>query len=163
MRTSGSPQQCSRPQPVLNGWTWAQVHYERGEEGILAEALDQLLGQWEDFCTERNGQCSQLIWRETTPQHFEGGFFQDAQSLNEECVALRPSELETGNAYNLATDPILRKYPRVLRLPAWRMLSHRPDAHMKGECTHWCQPGVLEKLVHVLYGVLLAHRARGGP
>jgi hypothetical protein len=90
-------------------------------------------------------------------------FFQDAQSLNEECVALRPSELETGNAYNLATDPILRKYPRVLRLPAWRMLSHRPDAHMKGECTHWCQPGVLEKLVHVLYGVLLAHRARGGP
>jgi hypothetical protein len=141
----------------------AQLHYTHGEEDILAEALDQVLGKWEDFCTERNGQCAQLIWRETTPQHFEGGFFRGKQDLNKECVALRSSDLESGNAYNSATGPILRKYPWVLRLPAWRMLSHRPDAHTKRECTHWCQPGVLEKLVHVLYGVLLAHRARGEP
>jgi hypothetical protein len=132
------------------------LHYLPGETNLLATELDQLLGQWEGFCAERNGQCARLIWRETTPQHFRGGFYHGNQDLKHECVALGSSDFETGNAYNLATAPMLRKYPRVLRLPAWRMLSHRPDAHMRKECTHWCQPGAIAKVVHMLYGVLLA-------
>ena len=47
--------------------------------------------------------------------------------------------------------------PQSEPLSTVRFHGHRPDAHVKGECTHWCQPGALEKVVHLLYGLLLAH------
>lgn len=76
------------------------------------------------------------------------------QDLNSTCTH---SSLKN-DPRNQATAPILRKYAWALQLPVWHM---RPDAHTNSECTHWCQPGVMEKVVRVLYGLLLVDVARG--
>ena len=136
-----------------------QLHYALGQDpNLLAAVLDEFLGRWEGFCAAGNGVCARLIWRETTPRHFqnEGGEYKGRQDLNSTCVQSRTG-INTNDPRNLATEPILRNHPRVLQLPVWHMLHKRPDAHTGSECTHWCQPGVMEKAVHLLYGLLLAH------
>jgi hypothetical protein len=137
-----------------DGGRGTQLHFLRGETNLLADLLDQFLRRWEGFRAERNGQCARLVWRETTPRHFKhaGGEYMGKQDLNSTCVH---SSLKN-DPRNQATAATLRKYPWALQLPVWHMLHKRPDAHTNSECTHWCQPGVMEKVVRVLYSLLLA-------
>ena len=96
-----------------------QLHHRtRDELHALATTLDAFLHRWEDFCA---AQCARLIWRETTPQHFDtpGGLYRGKTSRGDKkipCVPLRPAELSIATARNDAAAETLQKYPRVLRV-----------------------------------------------
>ena len=94
----------------------SQLHYNtRDEIHGLTTTLDAFLHRWEGFCA---AQCARLIWRETTPQHFDtpGSIYRIQSDMNTPCVPLRPAELDIATACNAAAAETLQKYPRVLRV-----------------------------------------------
>jgi hypothetical protein len=81
----------------------------------LTTSLDAFLHRWEGFCA---AQCARLIWRETTPQHFDtpGGVYRGNSFFKKSCVPLRPAELDIATARNDAAAEALEKHPSVLRV-----------------------------------------------
>jgi hypothetical protein len=85
-----------------------------------------------------------LIWRETAPQHFRnvGGVF-SPDALGAACSDISGDSVEISNKFNLEYNPIMRKYDIPI-LEIWNMSRQYYNAHVQGECTHYCQPGVPE-------------------
>jgi len=85
-----------------------------------------------------------LIWRETAPQHFSnlGGVY-SPDALVKPCVDTSNDSIEISNQFNLKYNPICKKY-EVPILKIWNMTRGFFSAHVQGECTHYCQPGVAD-------------------
>ena len=85
-----------------------------------------------------------IIWRETAPQHFKnpGGVY-SPDALGENCVDISHDSIEESNQFNLKYNPICQKY-KVPVLKIWNITRSFFNAHVHGECTHYCQPGVSE-------------------
>jgi len=104
--------------------------------------------------TDLIGTNTILIWRETAPQHFSnlGGVF-SADKLSAACSDISKDPLVVSNQFNLKYNPIFEKYNiRILRV--WNLTRNYYDAHIHGECTHYCQPGVADLWVEKLYHML---------
>jgi len=95
-----------------------------------------------------------LIWKETAPQHFKnpGGVY-SPDALGENCIDISHDSIENSNQFNLKYNPICQKY-EVPVLKIWNMTRSFFNAHVQGECTHYCQPGVAELWVESLFILL---------
>ena len=95
-----------------------------------------------------------LIWKETAPQHFKnpGGVY-SPDALGENCIDISHDSIERSNQFNLKYNPICQKY-EVPVLKIWNMTRSFFNAHVQGECTHYCQPGVAELWVERLFILL---------
>ena len=91
-----------------------------------------------------------LIWRETAPQHFNnpGGVY-SPDVLAEKCIDTSHDSIEISNQFNLKYNPICQKY-EIPVLKIWNMTRSFFSAHVQGECTHYCQPGVADLWVERL-------------
>jgi len=91
-----------------------------------------------------------LIWRETAPQHFDnlGGIFSE-DALDHECRDISEASEDLSNQFNLKYNPICEK-ENITIMKIWNMTKNYFDAHVQGECTHYCQPGIPELWVGVL-------------
>ena len=109
----------------------------------IQELLEQLSG---DMLISK----TTLIWRETAPQHFNnlGGVY-SSDALGKGCVDISHYSTERSNTFNLKYNPICQKY-KVPVLKIWNMTRSFFNAHVQGECTHYCQPGVAELWVESL-------------
>ena len=85
---------------------------------------------------------TQLIWRESSPQHFAnpGGVF-SRDKLGIACAPIKDSATYLGNAINKAYEQVIREHALpVIRI--WDDTRPFHFAHAVGECTHYCQPGI---------------------
>ena len=95
-----------------------------------------------------------LIWKETAPQHFKnpGGVY-STDALGKNCIDISHDSVEISNQFNLKYNPICHEY-EVPVLEIWNMTRSFFNAHVQGECTHYCQPGVAELWVERLFILL---------
>lgn len=99
-----------------------------------------------------------VLFRETTPQHFDGGRFPPAKP-GAGCVPLpaRWREAPERNHYNEAIVPQARR-DGVPILRVWHALSsmHMEHAAPPRDCTHWMLPGVTSMWTLRLHALLAA-------
>ena len=93
------------------------------------------------------------LWRETTAQHFKqpGGFFRGSRlgqtnrvsNGSAGCVPHSPAEMERwGQLWNSGSAEPLRD-AGITRMRVWASTRDASDATIgRGDCTHYCQPGV---------------------
>lgn len=95
-----------------------------------------------------------LIWRETAPQHFnnKGGVYTPEKS-KDSCIDISNHSLEQSNKFNLNYNSIFKEH-RIPVLRIWNITKGYYTAHVQGECTHYCQPGIGELWIHELYTLL---------
>lgn len=100
---------------------------------------------------------TKLIWRETAPQHFNnyGGVF-SPDKLKQGCADISFHSTNQSNQFNLKYNPICEEN-NIPILKIWNMTKGYFDAHVQGECTHYCQPGVsdlwLEELLILIKSI----------
>jgi len=102
-----------------------------------------------------------LVWRETAPQHFnnEGGVY-SPEKLNDNCVDISTHSQKESNRFNHKYNSIFQEN-EIPILKIWNLTKRYFDAHVQGECTHYCQPGIAELWLHELYTLL--NQLRGYP
>ena len=121
---------------------------------------------YEEFASAGRAEAEQLIsamsesrpqpvalWREMAAQHFapRGGFFRgtlkdmdktNVPTANESCVTHPSAEMERHNQWNVGSETPLRA-AGVTLVRVWASTRDTFAAHVgRGDCTHFCQPGV---------------------
>ncbi|XRB17780.1 hypothetical protein RI054_16g76250 [Pseudoscourfieldia marina] len=98
---------------------------------------------------------TQLIWKETAPQHFAnpGGVF-SREKLGVACAKIDEFSFDKANAINMAYEKVTSTY-RLPTLRIWNDTRPFHQAHAVGECTHYCEPGIPDYWVEKLRVLLL--------
>ena len=155
---SCAPRQCA--QVYLNTKAHKTNHQETLviNYGLHRQTTDyqdihRTLQRWQAY-RPPTGRKLRLVWRETSPQHFQGksGLFHGIKTPP--CVAIDDMRA-AWEPYKNMTD-ILSEFPEIHLLPIWSLTALRFDAHSEKECSHWCLPGVPDVWVQLLYALLKA-------
>jgi len=113
------------------------------------------LGQWQAY-RPPTGRKLQLVWRDTSPQHFseKGGLYNHTNNSTTPCAPIDDMRAAWEPYQNMTA--MLSEFPEIHRLPTWSLSAPRWNAHHAHECTHWCLPGVPDVWVRLLYALLKA-------
>jgi len=117
---------------------WVVMNLGLHSHAISPQSMTRLFSARRRYCTARDWQCSKLVWRETSPQHFAhspGGLHVSSrasgpadagQAQNENapmvfvgdklCEPHRPEEYAKANHYNLELEKTLLEFPEVFRV-----------------------------------------------
>jgi hypothetical protein len=125
------------------------LHHEQTDYHEIYHALER----WQAYRPPTRRKL-QLVWRDTSPQHFpeKGGLYTDKVKLP--CVPI--DDMRAGFEPYENITRMFSEFPEMRRLPIWSLTAPRFDAHNPNECTHWCLPGVPDVWVRLLYALLKA-------
>lgn len=124
---------------------WVVMNLGMHSHAISPESMTQLFSARRRYCTARNWQCSKLVWRETSPQHFAhspGGLHVSSGSGSADvdqqnapmvfvgdslCEPHKPEDYDKANHYNLELEKTLMEFPEVfrVRIPANEQIHNR--------------------------------------
>jgi hypothetical protein len=136
------------------------LHYDKTDYHEIHRAL----ARWQAY-TPPTRRKLQLVWRDTSPQHFpeKGGLFnRTTRTVTLPCVPIDDMRAAFTPYANM-TRMLSREFPEMRRLPVWSLTAPRFDAHNPHECTHWCLPGVPDEWVRLLYALLKAQTVSDAP
>ena len=133
------------------------------EVGLLLNATDR------HPLTGRRGVNSPLVlWREVTAQHFAGVGGHYTQSSSKDnynyksdvpgCFSNHSKmEMQHHQKWNAYAEPLLTA-ARMPVVRVWESTAMAWDAHVGyGDCTHWCQPGLIDHWSRLFVSMLLRH------
>jgi hypothetical protein len=113
---------------------WVVMNLGLHSHAISPESMTQLFSARRRYCTARDWQCSKLVWRETSPQHFAhspGGLHRSRPSGSADvdqqnapmvfagdslCEPHKPEDYDKANHYNLELEKTLLEFPEVFRV-----------------------------------------------